>query len=132
MNEQLKNLKPFNLEAAKAGAKVITGEGLDVEIIKFDILTSVYTICAIVQLDENTEVVRTYTESGHLYDEDDQEDGVTEDNLFMKPTKHTGWINIYSNGCGATTKNNIYCSYNGAFANRSQNCVDTIKIEWEA
>lgn len=123
----MSNLKPFNLEAAKAGAAVVTKSGLDAEIIKFDMKTEYYTMCVVVTSKYGEEVVQSYTSEGYLYA------GVYdhEDNLFMKSTTHTGWINIYRSGVTPCTRNNIYSSYEAAFISRDKDCIDTIEIEWE-
>lgn len=125
MNKQLKKLKPFNLETAKAGGEVVNRLGEKVRLLCYD-AAGEYPIIGLTY-SYNEETPDSFTCSGRFLGEDNTD----ERDLFMKPIKQEGWINIYSNGCGATTKNSIYCSYNGAFANRSQNCVDTIKIEWE-
>lgn len=124
----MSNLKPFNLEAAKAGVTVVTGSGLEAEIIKFDIKTDWYTVCAIVTRSDGTQTVQTFTERGELFVDENDDEG---NNLFMKSTTHTGWINIYRSGITPCTRNNIYSSYEAAFISRDKDCIDTIEIEWE-
>lgn len=56
-------LKPFDLEKAKAGAKVVTKRGRDVRILCYDMRTEHYPIVAILNNDGN-ECARVYTKTG--------------------------------------------------------------------
>jgi hypothetical protein len=53
--------------------------------------------------------------------------------LFMKPVKQRGFINIHKDPFSKDSikKSYVYMSYETAFANRSHNHIDTIEIEWE-
>ena len=64
------------------------------------------------------------------------EDGTCEDNitgldLFFKPVRHEGWINIVDNGIMMVKDGKIYSSEGQAERFAGNNCIDTIKIEWE-
>ena len=58
------NYKPFDLEKAKAGAKVMTRGGRIVEILKFDRKDDYYPIVALVTNSKGKEDILTYTECG--------------------------------------------------------------------
>ena len=85
----MKDMKEFNLEAAKAGAKVCTRDGREVRIICFD-AKSEYPILALIMCGDGKEYLYTYAIDGYAIDVA----GFTAD-LFMSPTKHEGWVNIY-------------------------------------
>lgn len=85
------NLKPFNLEAAKAGKPVCTRDGKPVRIISFDrkrlLGEQNYPIVALITEDSDTELVYGYTENGlSIANECSDED------LMMLPEKKEGWI----------------------------------------
>lgn len=64
----MNNVKPFSIEAAKNGAKVVTRDGRTVRIVAYD-LDSRYPICAIIRSQEGTEYPEVYLKDGR-YDED--------------------------------------------------------------
>lgn len=87
--------KPFDLEAAKAGAPVMTRDGRPVRILAFDVEGAIYPVVAAVKtLDGKREAIQMYTESGeysyvvakHDYD------------LVMAPVKHRAWVNVHKIG----------------------------------
>ena len=80
-----KNLKPFNLEAAKAGKPVCTRDGRKARIICFDAKGN-YPIIALID-NTTTETDIHYTLSGraHVYTEADYD-------LMMLPEKKEGWL----------------------------------------
>ena len=79
-------MKPFNLEEAKAGKPVCTRDGRDVRIICFDKRDAQYPIVALLS-EIGIEAVALYHQNGKT--------GNSDKDLFMKPEKKTGWINIY-------------------------------------
>lgn len=91
------NYKPFDLEAAKKGAKVITKDGRQVRILCFDakLINEKATIVALVERSfSNNEqsVVRLYDETGrNIF-------GNPEDLLVMAPV--VVYANLYTNGRG--------------------------------
>ncbi len=117
-------LKPFNLEKALAGEKVVTRDGRNVvEIVK---LNKVMGACNIVGVTEEGKWY-SYTSDGchctkgTVYDND----------LFMTTTKKQGWINIYKQ-VGNTYVATVYLSEEEALQNRCIiSFVDTVMIEWE-
>lgn len=79
-------LKPFDLEAAKAGAKVITREGRPVRIVCFD-QKGRYNLVGLVTTNENTEEANVYTKNGKFVEGRES----TED-LFMAPKIITKFV----------------------------------------
>ena len=122
-----KNLKPFDLEAAKAGKPVCTRDGRKARIICFD-RKGIYSIVALI--DGEQENIQSYTNNGRLRCTDLE----SELDLMMLPEKHEGWINVIKN-----QDNYYYCK--GVFdteeharnneANYTGLAVATVKIEWE-
>lgn len=82
-------MKEFDLEAAKAGAKVCTRDGRPARIVCFD-AKSKYPILALIMRGDGKESPYTYTIDGHFRDVAD-----FPSDLFMSSTKHEGWVNIY-------------------------------------
>lgn len=118
--EEIKDLKPFNLEKAKKGAPVCTRDGRSVRIICFDCKDVTFPIIALVSGSSEREEVISYDEAGHSTTRNQ------EDTLFMIPEKKVGWVNVY--------KGNCYRSEEEAKEN-AESCFDeyikTIKVEWE-
>ena len=124
-------MKPFDLEKAKAGAKICTRSGFKVEILRFDIKNSNYPIVALVTNNDGTEHCYMYTKDGK-YNIDLNKYPI---DLVIVPVKHRGWINIYpsNNKCniGYETGSNIFPSKEMAILAASSNHIATIPIEWE-
>ena len=114
-----KNLKPFDLETAKAGKPVCTRDGRKARIICFDFQSIENTpIVAVVQVTDKQEVISHYYEDGRQF-----VDGISELDLMMLPEKKEGWILLRKDGC--------------VFDNEEvakKNCTDdyfVAKVEWE-
>ena len=116
-------MKPFDLEAAKAGAKVITRDGKPARIVCFDRKHIKSPIIALVSETDHEEELRTYSVRGWYFQS--TECGL---DLFMAPEKKEGWINIYSVGGFAT---GLHKTKAEADENASTNRVACIHIEWE-
>lgn len=113
------NLKPFNLEAALAGEKVVTRDGRGV--------------CRVIYLPE---LVDTYflvkaVISGQMYDF--TLDGfyyrpvaTSDHDLFMAPKTREGWISIYPDG-------DVYLDNDKATADSrtTPERIACVRIEWE-
>ena len=122
-------LKPFDLEAAKNGAKVVTRDGRDARILCFDAMGS-YPIVAIVRSDYE-EVVDKFCLDGK-----NRLCGESEIDLFMAPVKREGWVNLYRKkednvmffgskfpyGTKEEAKNH---------ATEDEEFIATAKVEWE-
>lgn len=120
------NLKPFDLEAAKAGKPVCTRDGRNARIICFDRKFYHdgynYPIVAMVN-DNDNELVHAYTQGGLLVGNMERDL-----DLMMLPEKKEGWVNIYRSQIYDTlerAKEAYKRTYN------DDNYLQTIKIEWE-
>ena len=118
MEEKKLNLKPFDLEAAKAGKPVCTRDGRKARIICFDLNNKNFPIVAIINCDTE--------ENAYQYDIDgvcDEHDNNL--NLMMSPEKKEGWIIIH--------KEAIYDKETAEKIARetTANVIRIQKIEWE-
>ena len=122
MEDKKLNLKPFDLEAAKAGKPVCTRDGRKARIICFDLKNDEYPIVAAVGND-SSETLFSYTTNGEIAD------GIESDkDLMMLPEKKEGWVNVYKGGLLDTKS---YPTKKEAFDKASpKDYVDTIKINW--
>lgn len=129
MKEKKLNLRPFDLEAAKAGKPVYTRDGRKVRIICFDAKCN-KPIVALIQGSDNSEQIEYYTENGVF-----SNNGITGKNrdLMMLHQKKEGWINIYTCYDGAETGISIYKTKEIAKkeVDNDSSYLGTIKIEWE-
>ena len=118
-------LKPFDLEAAKAGKPVCTRDGRKARIICFD-AKGKQPIIALFEREKTDEVIiQTYNDDGSYYGlgKEDNRD------LIMRPEKKDGWVNVYKDGLlGAR----VYKTRKEAYDIASPcDYVDTVKISWE-
>lgn len=126
MEEKKLNLKPFDLEAAKAGKPVCTRDGRKARIICFDrklLFKGIsYPIIALVEDTAKEETVYGYNEKGKVMIEDD---ATYKDDLMMLPQKKEGWIIIH--------KEAIYDKETAEKIARetTANVIRIQKIEWE-
>ncbi|WP_443758316.1 hypothetical protein [Barnesiella intestinihominis] len=130
MEEKKLNLKPFDLEAAKAGKPVCTRDGRKVRIISFDRHGEDCPIIALVVDSKNAECeeVIDYTL-----------DGICNENiinhnkydLMMLTRKKEGWVNIYKDF--EDTVCCIYSTEKEALEEEEteEDYITTVKIEWE-
>ena len=116
-------MKPFNLEEAKQGKPVCTRDGQPVRILCFDYKDNDYSIVGLISYGEY-ESVATFTEEGKMY----RHNFSSDNDLFMAPVKHEGWINIYPDNC---TSSQIYPTEEEAKHWANDEAISTIKIEWE-
>lgn len=126
MGEKKLNLKPFDLEAAKAGKPVCTRDGRKARIICWDKKGN-YPIVALIQDNENSEHIEYYTENGIF------SNGGNEKNrdLMMFTRKKEGWLNIYKD-----FEDTVCCVYPTEKealedGETEKDYITTIKIEWE-
>lgn len=127
------NLKPFDLEAAKAGKPVCTRDGRKVRIISFDrkfLFKGVsYPIIALVEDAAKEETIYGYNEKGKTLIENDTP---YKDDLMMLPQKKEGWVRIYKSASNVYyLSSNIYKTEEEA--KHSSDCcyVGASKISWE-
>ena len=126
MEEKKLNLKPFDLEAAKAGKPVCTRDGRKARIICFDRDCDMHIVALVA--DPLGESVHYYLSNGKVdFDKNNDYD------LMMLPEKKVGWINVYKGG--KLDADYIYPTKADAVENIFQpmkaNYIDTIKVEWE-
>lgn len=124
----MQKMKPFDLEAAKAGKPVCTRDGRKARIICFD-AKCIKPIVALIQGSDNSEQIEYYTENGVF------SNGGTGKNrdLMILLEKKEGWVNIYEEEKGRYCSNVIYSSKEEALniSKQSEEHITTIKIEWE-
>lgn len=84
-----KNLKPFDLEAAKSGKPVCTRSGKSARIICFDVKGAKHPIIALVKEDEYERVCSYMLDGKRFKDEEEWSD-----DLLMLPEKKEGWVVI--------------------------------------
>ncbi|MBM6670055.1 hypothetical protein H6B14_04625 [Phocaeicola coprophilus] len=119
-----KNLKEFDLEAAKSGKPVCTRDGRKARIICFDRISGddYYKIVACVTaFDEDFEEVLFYGIDGYIVDSQNPKD----EDLMMLPEKKEGWINVYKERCYESKEEAIRHIAPGT------HYIDTIRVEWE-
>jgi len=139
MVEKTLNLKPFDLEAAKAGKPVCTRDGRKARIICFDAKRKDgKNIMALIPSKEypGFEDLVAYPNNGN-YHGGHENDG----DLMMLPEKKEGWVNIYNRNRPRTSSENCYImtgvsvfeTKEGAisYIDKDKEYIDTVKIEWE-
>lgn len=129
MEEKKLNLKPFDLEAAKAGKLVCTRDGRKARIICFDAKCNKPIVALI--YDCNKETVLQYLENGRFF-----VDQIDKYDLMMLPQKKEGWVNVYKSynvGKKIPCMASIYPTKEEAKKSSvvGFDYVDTVKIEWE-
>lgn len=115
--------KPFDLEAAKAGAPVMTRAGRPARILAFDLKAAdeCPIVVAIETHDGKSEVVRTYTKYGYAADEYD-------DDLMMAYVKHRAWVNVYKGAIGDTFDTEEEAI---KYGEKFSTYITTVLVEWE-
>ena len=129
MEEKKLNLKPFDLEVAKAGKPVCTRDGRKARIICFDAKCNKPIVALI--YDCNKETVLQYLENGRFF-----VDQIDKYDLMMLPQKKEGWVNVYKSynvGKKIPCMASIYPTKEEAKKSSvvGFDYVDTVKIEWE-
>lgn len=114
-----KNLKEFDLEAAKLGKPVCTRDGRKARIICFDGKGD-YPIVALIETG-NGEKVGQYMIDGHCADIISQCCA----DLMMLPEKKEGWVNLYKSSAYSTKEEAM------KYRNKCNDYIDTVKIFWE-
>lgn len=120
----MQKMKPFDLEAAKAGKPVCTRDGRKARIICFDLNNKNFPIVAIINCDTE--------ENAYQYDIDgvcDEHDNNL--NLMMSPEKKEGWVNLCKNNYGDTFAVGVFPNREEAVSNCPPSYLCTIKIELE-
>ena len=122
----MKQLKPFNLEQALAGAPIVTRNGCPIVELKY-LQTS--SKLAVVRKEPDDKLISYFVPcDGKLGDTIDYAT-----DLFMAPTKKEGWVNIY-NPSSKNLNGVSWFAYNSreeAIANQASGYIATAKIKWE-
>ena len=125
-----KIMKPFDLEEAKQGKPICNKAGENVRILCFDRKGEDYPIVALHDNQNGEELVCFHTSNGRNYKSVE-----SELDLFMKPEKRNGWVNVFINSCsGLKSTDRIYFTKAEALKcidTKSPRYIDTVKIEWE-
>lgn len=120
----MQKMKPFDLEAAKAGKPVCTRDGRKARIICFDTINKGnYPIIALLE-DKGSEAIFYYNKDGKC-------NVGTELDLMMLPEKKEGWVNLCKNNSGDTLAVGVFPNREEAVSNCPPFYLCTIKIEWE-
>jgi len=114
-----KNLKPFDLEATKAGKFVCTRDGRKARIICFD-KNNLLPIVALVTGEDGLETVFQYYSNGQTHEYVERPE-----DLMMLPEKKEGWVNVYKDSVYDTKDEAIDGMYEG------RGYIDTVKVSWE-
>lgn len=125
-------LKLFDIEKAKAGAKVVTRDGRNVRIICWDRVDTTEPIVALVECHrygKMSEQVFTYTARGEyfLLGEHDLD-------LFIAPIVVERWVNVYKNTINRNENFYVYYRSEQAALQHKDDYseyVATTKITWE-
>ena len=125
-----KNLKPFDLQAAKSGKPVCTRDGRKARIICFDAKCTLPIIALVTNTGGNESLIRYYSNGSFT---NLNEAGC---DLMMLHEKKEGWVNVYHglNGmservCGDIVSNTKEEAIQ--YAQNDDSYITTVKIEWE-
>ena len=129
MEERKLNLKPFDLEAAKADKPVCTRDGRKVRIVCFDRINAKPILALVPSTDGKGEDVFDYFVSGKRIANALESDL----DLMMLPEKKEGWVNVYKGIDGVTFSKYPYTSKDEAIKESDIlfGRIDTIKVSWE-
>ena len=119
-----KNLKPFDLEAAKAGKPVCTRDGRKVRIVCFDRINAKPILALVPSTDGKGEDVFDYFVSGKRIANALESDL----DLMMLSEKKESWVNLYPCDCMGQKR---YPTKEEALKNAVSDVIATVKIEWE-
>lgn len=116
--------KPFNEDAAKAGAPVQTRDGRRVRILCYDRACEVFPIVGLVTDSDGAEYSHSWTRQGSSF-----LSGPNKSDLVMVPNKKEGWINLYRD-CLPSIGSNVYSTEAEAKKESGAGAIQ-VRIEWE-
>lgn len=127
-----KNLerKPFNLEEflKNTSRPVVTRDGRPVRIICTDRIWTVAGITrgilALIKNIDGQEFIVDYDNNGKAGNDNNFD-------LFLIPIRKKGYINLYKINNEVFTSNSIYDSRESAMNCKTDDCIDTVEINWE-
>ena len=111
-----KNLKPFDLQAAKSGKPVCTRDGRKARIICFDAKCNLPIIALVTNTGGNESLIRYYSNGSFT---NLNKAGC---DLMMLPEKKEGWVNV--------SKFSTYASKEEALSHKTYDIISTVKVEW--
>lgn len=115
-------MKPFDLEAALAGAPVVTRHGDNVtQLVKFDAIRSTFILVGVVD-----GVIFMWDEEGRYGPNDN-----SHFDLFMAPVKREGWINLYNRGASYLPPYYVYQTKQEADDGAVVDRIACVRVEWE-
>ncbi len=121
-------MKPFNLERALAGDPVVTRNGRVVCNLRENGKTNEYPLTGNMQRG-----IDSWTINGNFYSGAERIE--TDNDLFMAPTKKSGWMNIYSKmNCDVhlvARTGDIHESKERADRSGDSSRIACIYVEWE-
>ena len=122
-----KNIKPFNLDAAKQGKPVCTRDACKARIICFDRKDNT-PIVALIERVDGIEILQCFYNDGKCF-----HDSTSDNDLMMLPEKKEGWVNVYKGIDGVTFSKHPYTSKDEAIKKSGIlfGRIDTIKVSWE-
>lgn len=119
-----KNLREFDIEAAKAGKPVCTRDGRKARIICFD-KEDIRPIVALIKSDKGGESAYYYINGMNL-----SNNHQSVHDLMMLPERKEGWVNIYRNA-GTMLARCIYNTREEAMESaEEEDYIDTVRVVW--
>ena len=120
----MKKVKPFDLQKAKAGKPVCTRDGSNARIICFDRNDNT-PIVALIERVNGIEILQCFYNDGKCF-----HDSTSDNDLMMLPEKKEGWVNVYKTSinyeCGK-----VFSTEQEAKNKANNNHIATIRIKWE-
>ena len=124
-----KNLKEFNLEAAKAGKPVCTRDGRKARIICFDRKDNT-PIVALIECVNHAEILQCVHNDGKCFHYD-----TSNNDLMMLPEKKEGWVNLYRDKESKRVYSGEFIFSEREKAEKHYECNDTkvaiVPVNWE-
>ena len=126
-----KNLKKFDLEAAKSGKPIRTRDGQQARLLCADLKGTKYpVVCAVTKPKGNEEKVLYMINGKYVADKENEHEA----DLVMEIEKHEGWVNIYKDPVGRVVSTQIVFSCEDSAKqniNLNRNYISTVKINWK-
>ena len=124
-------MKQFNLreQLENPSREVVTRDGRPVRIVCTD-ANNEFPVIALVTINGTDEECVYCFKADGTYFRNGQKNCR---DLFFKPQKHEGWVNLYYNVCGtASVDTTVFPTKEFAQASRKyQHYIDTVRVEWE-
>lgn len=127
----MENMKQFNLKEylENPKRKIVTRDGRHARVVYTNVKNKYYPIVSLVEDSQGIERVSTVNPNGQAFSGMD-----SPLDLFFKPIKRIGWINMYKSDITGKTYSTgtIYTSKDNAIENKLDSLyIGSIEIEWE-